>query len=191
MKALEEKILSDGQILPGNVLKVGSFLNQQLDPDLLMAMGREIARLFADAGVTRILTVEASGIAIALAAAVEMHVPAVFAKKGRTTNLSNDVYCATVHSYTHNTDCPLMVDKSFIKPDDRVLIVDDFLAVGNALNGLISLVGQAGAVVVGCAAAIEKAFQKGGDTLRASGIRVESLALIESMTDDSIVFGTR
>ncbi|MBP3388544.1 MAG: xanthine phosphoribosyltransferase [Clostridia bacterium] len=188
MKALEEKILKEGTVLPGNILKVGSFLNHQLDAALLMEMGREIARLYKDAGVTRILTIESSGIAIAVAAAAAMGVPAVFAKKNKSKNLNDDVYTVTVYSYTHDREYPVVVSKDYIKPDDRVLIVDDFLAVGNALRGLIALVGQAGAQVAGCAIAIEKGFQKGGDDLRAQGVRVESLALIDHMTDDSVIF---
>ena len=188
LKALEDKILEEGTVLPGNILKVGSFLNHQLDADFLMEMGREIARLFADAGVTRVLTIESSGIAIAVAAAAAMHVPAVFAKKNKTKNLSDDVFGVTVYSFTHGREYPVVVSKEYIKPGDRVLIVDDFLAVGNALRGLISLVGQAGATVAGCAIAIEKGFQHGGDSLRAEGVRVESLAIVDSMTDTQVVF---
>ncbi len=188
MKALEEKILSEGKILPGNILKVGSFLNQQIDVEFLMQMGEEAARLFADAGVTRVLTVEASGIAIAVGVAAAMHVPAVFAKKHQTSNLSGDVYRSVVHSYTHNTDYTIVVPCDYIRPGDKVLLADDFLANGQALNGLIDIVGQAGAEVAGALIAIEKGFQGGGDKLREKGIRVESLALIDSMDDTGIVF---
>lgn len=188
LKALEDKILKEGTVLPGNILKVGSFLNHQLDAKLLAEMGQEIARLYRDAGVTRILTIESSGIAIAVMAAAAMGVPAVFAKKNKSKNLNDDVYGVTVYSYTHDREYPVVVSKDYIQPGDRVLIVDDFLAVGNALKGLISLVEQAGAEVAGCAIAIEKGFQKGGDELRARGVRVESLALIDRMTDDSVVF---
>jgi len=188
MKALEDKILKEGKVLPGNILKVGSFLNHQLDPALLADMGKEIARLYAESGATRILTIEASGIAIALAAGMAMHLPVVFAKKGRTINISKDTYCVKVYSYTHQQEYPVMVSKEFLHAGDRVLIIDDFLANGKALNGLIDLVHLAGAEVVGCAVAIEKAFQNGGNELRATGLRVESLAMIESMTDTGLTF---
>ncbi len=188
MKALEEKILREGTVLPGHILKVGSFLNQQLDVTFLMEMGEEIARLFQDCGVTKVLTIEASGIAIAVAAAAALGTPAVFAKKHKTGNVSGDVLTTTVHSYTHNTDYQIMVSREYISPTDRVLLVDDFLANGKALCGLAELVTQAGAETVGAAVAIEKGFQQGGDTLRATGLRVESLAIVESMNDTSLTF---
>ncbi len=188
MKALEEKILREGTVLPGHILKVGSFLNQQLDVPFLMEMGHEIARLFADCGVTKVLTVEASGIAIAVAAAAAMGTPAVFAKKHKSSNLSGDALTTTVHSYTHNTDYEITVSREYISPEDRVLLVDDFLANGKALIGLAELVQQAGATTVGAAVAIEKGFQKGGDSLRETGLRVESLAIVESMSDSSLTF---
>ncbi len=188
MKALEEKILKDGTVLPGNILKVGSFLNHQIDAPFMMEMGREIARLFADANVTRILTIETSGIPLAFAAAVALNVPLVFAKKNRSSNLSGDICTAIVHSYTHNTDYTVVVEKQYLHAGDRVLLVDDFLANGKALEGLGKIVTSAGAEVVGAAVAIEKGFQKGGDLLRSQGLRVESLALIESMDDHSVTF---
>ena len=188
MKALEEKILREGNVLPGHILKVGSFLNHQIDADFNMEMGREIARLFADAGVTRVLTIETSGIALALGAAAALHVPMVFAKKNRSSNLSGDLYQTVVHSYTHNTDYTVVVEKQYIHPEDRVLIVDDFLANGKALIGLRELVEMAGDTVVGASVAIEKGFQGGGDALRAQGMRVESLAIIESMSDSELTF---
>lgn len=188
MKALEEKILQEGTVLPGHILKVGSFLNQQLDVAFLMEMGEEIARLFGDSGVTKVLTIEASGIAIAVAAAAALGTPAVFAKKHKTGNVSGDVLTTTVHSYTHNTDYEIMVSREYISPTDRVLLVDDFLANGKALCGLAELVAQAGAETVGAAVAIEKGFQQGGDALRATGLRVESLAIVESMSDTSLTF---
>lgn len=188
MKALEDKITAEGRVLPGNILKVGSFLNHQLDVEFLMEMGKEIARIFANDGITRILTVETSGIAIAMAAAAEMHLPVVFAKKHKTGNLSGKMYTTVVHSYTHGVDYNIVVDAEFIKPDDRVLIVDDFLANGKALLGLIDIVSQAGATVAGCSCAIEKGFQHGGDMLREKGYRVESLAIVESMDGDSLTF---
>ena len=188
MKALEEKILKEGTVLPGHILKVGSFLNQQMDVDFLMEMGREIARLFDGEGVTKILTIESSGIAVAVAAGAAMHVPAVFAKKNKSSNVSGDVYVTKVHSYTHNSDYDITVAQDYITADDRVLFVDDFLANGKALEGLLDIVNQAGAVAVGAAVAIEKGFQQGGDSLRATGLRVESLAIVESMDDHALTF---
>ena len=188
MKALEEKILKEGKVLPGHILKVGSFLNHQMDPDFLMEMGKEIADKFANDGVTKILTVEASGIAIAVAAGAHMHVPAVFAKKNKTGNLSGDVYAADVHSYTHNRDYTIVVSKDYIKENDVVLLVDDFLANGAALDGMIEIVKQAGAKVAGASCAIEKGFQGGGDKLRAQGYKIESLAIVETMSDDGLTF---
>ncbi len=188
MRALEERILREGKVLPGNILKVGSFLNHQIDTDFVMEMGREIGRLFAGDGVTKILTIEASGIAIALAAAAAMHVPVVFAKKHATSNLSGDTYRTVVHSYTHGTDYTVVVGRDYLTPADRVLLVDDFLANGKALEGLIDIVSQSGASLAGAACAIEKGFQQGGDALRARGIRVESLAIIDRMTDDAVYF---
>ena len=188
MKALEEKILKEGKVLPGNILKVGSFLNHQLDVDFIMEMGREIARLFENSGVTKILTIETSGIAIAVGAAAAMHIPVVFAKKNKTSNISGDVYKTVVHSYTHGTDYTVVVEKDYLKKGDNILIVDDFLANGKALAGLFDIISQSGASAAGAACAIEKGFQRGGDQLRAEGIRVESLAIIDSMEDDNIVF---
>ena len=188
IKELEDKILKEGQVLPGNVLKVGSFLNQQIDIDILMKMGAEIARLYADSGVNKILTVEASGIAVAVAAANFLKTPIVFAKKSRSSNVTGEVYSAKVESFTHGTVNNIIVSKDFLKRDDRVLIVDDFLANGNALVGLSDIVRDAGATIVGAAVAIEKGFQKGGDDLRAKGMRIESLAIIDNMSDGEIVF---
>ena len=186
MRALEEKILKEGEILPGNIVKVGRFLNQQMDVDFLMEMGREIYRLFGDQNVTKILTVEASGIALAVAAAAAFHVPAVFAKKHQSANLTGGLYTAQVYSFTHKKTYTIMMSRDYLSPQDRVLIVDDFLALGNAVKGLIHMVDEAGATLVGVCSAIEKGFQGGGDALRAQGIRVESLALIDSMDDHSI-----
>lgn len=188
MKALEEKIKTVGKVLPGNILKVGNFLNQQLDVDFLMEMGAEINRLFKDEGVTKILTIEASGIPIAVTAAAQMHVPAVFAKKHKSANLSNDVYRTTIMSYTHGNEYEAVVAKEYLSKDDKVLVVDDFLAHGNALKGMMDIITQAGATFVGAAIAIEKAFQLAGDELRSEGHRVESLAIVEKMTDDGDIF---
>ena len=188
IRALEERILAQGKVLPGEILKVGDFLNQQIDPDLLMQMGEEIARLYKDAGVTKILTIESSGIAVAFAAGYSMGVPVVFAKKHASINLSDDVLTSQVYSYTHQKTYDIVVSRDYIKEDDTVLIVDDFLAKGNALKGLIEIIEKAKANLAGAAIAIEKGFQGGGDALRAKGIRVESLAIIESMSDDSLTF---
>ncbi len=188
MKALEEKILKEGKVLPGNILKVGSFLNHQIDVDFTMEMGKEIARLFGEEGVNKILTIETSGIPIAVAAGAAMHVPVVFAKKHKSSNVSGEVLSTSVHSYTHNTDYTVVVESDYLSPDDNVLIVDDFLANGKALKGLIDIISKAGASVAGACCAIEKGFQKGGDELRADGIRVESLAVIDSMDDCKITF---
>lgn len=188
MKLLEERILKDGVVYPGNILKVGSFLNHQLDVSLLVEMGKEVKRLFEGEKITKILTVEASGIAIATAIGIVMDAPVLFAKKHASKNLAGEVYSSPVHSYTHGNDYNMVVEQKFLKKEDNVLIVDDFLAVGGALTGLIDIVSQSGAALCGCAIAIEKGFQGGGDKLRAQGIRIESLAIIESMSDTSLVF---
>ena len=188
MKALEDKIIKEGKVLPGHILKVGGFLNHQIDVAFLMDMGKEIARLFENQGVNKILTIETSGIPIAFAAASVMNVPMVFAKKHKSGNVSGGVYCTVVHSYTHGTDYTVIVSDEYLCPEDKVLIIDDFLANGKALIGLMDLVKQAGAETIGAAVAIEKGFQNGGDALRREGIRVESLAIIESMTDSEVVF---
>ena len=169
-------------------MKVGSFLNQQIDTLLLKDMGDEIARLFQSNNVTKVLTIESSGIAIAYAAALSLGVPVVFAKKHKSSNLSGNILTSKVFSYTHQQTYDIMVSGDYIKKDDTILIVDDFLAMGNALNGLIEIVDKAGAKLAGCAIAIEKGFQGGGDALRAKGIKVESLAIIDKMTDDSLEF---
>ena len=188
IRALEQRILTEGRVLPGEVLKVGSFLNQQIDTKLLKEMGDEVARLFSQSNVTKVLTIESSGIALAYAAAVSLGVPMVFAKKHKSSNLAGSILTSKVFSYTHQQTYDIMVSGDYIKNDDVILIVDDFLAMGNALNGLIDIVGQGGAKLAGCAIAIEKGFQGGGDALRAKGIRVESLAIIDKMTDDSLEF---
>ena len=188
MELMEQKILREGKVLPGGILKVGSFLNQQIDTVFLSQVGQEIARLFGDCGVTKVLTIESSGIAIAAAAGMVMQVPLVFAKKHKTSNVDGSVYSTTVHSYTHDTDYTVVVSSDYLLPTDRVLLVDDFLANGKALNGLAELVQQAGAKLAGAAIAIEKGFQGGGDALRAKGVRVESLAIVESMSDTTIAF---
>ena len=188
MRQMEDKILKEGQILPGGILKVGNFLNQQIDTAFLYEIGEEIARLFKDSGVNKILTIESSGIAIAAAAGMSMGVPMVFAKKHKTSNVDGDIYSVTVHSFTHGMDYNVVVSSDYLTKEDRVLLVDDFLANGNALSGLVDLCKQAGAEVTGAAVAIEKRFQGGGDALRGMGIRIEPLACIESMEDDKLTF---
>ncbi len=188
MKKMEEKILAEGVILSGGVLKVGSFLNQQIDTVFMREMGEEIARLFKDEEVTKILTIEASGIPIAVSAGFAMNLPVVYAKKNKSSNISGDVYTTVVQSFTHGNKNNVIVNKEYISPDDRILIVDDFLAHGSALTGLIEIAEMGGATVVGCVAAIEKGFQLGGDRLREKGYRIESLAIIEEMDDTEIVF---
>ena len=188
MKAMEQKILQEGTVLPGGILKVGSFLNQRIDTEFLREMGQEFARLYKDAGVNKVLTIESSGIAIAAAVAMELGVPMVFAKKHKSSNVDGSGYSTVVHSYTHGTDYTIVVSSDYLHESDRVLLVDDFLANGKALIGLTELVRQAGGTVCGAAIAIEKGFQGGGDALRAEGVRVESLAIVESMTDEGIVF---
>ncbi len=188
MEQMEQKILQEGKVLPGGILKVGSFLNQQIDTAFLQEIGEEIARLFEGTGVTKVLTIESSGIAIAAAAGMAMHVPVVFAKKHRSSNVDGGVYSTVVHSFTHGTDYTVVVSRDYLLPADHVLLVDDFLANGKALLGLMDLVKQADASLVGAACAIEKGFQGGGDALRAQGVRVESLAVIDEMSEDLIRF---
>lgn len=188
MQMLKERIVKDGVVREGNVLKVDSFLNHQIDVKLFEAMGQEFYRRFADEKITKILTVEASGIGIACLAALPFGVPVVFAKKSQTSNLDADTYQAPVHSFTHNKDYTVRVSKKYLSADDRVLIIDDFLANGEAIRGLRSIVEQAGATLCGAGIAVEKGFQAGGKELRESGLRVESLAIIESMEDGVIRF---
>lgn len=188
MKLLEERIRKDGLILDGNVLKVDSFLNHQIDVPFICELGREFKRLFADEKITKIMTIEASGIGIACLVAQYFDVPVVFAKKNRGNNIAGDVYTAPVVSYTHGRTYDVMVSQKFISADDRVLVIDDFLAVGSALKGLLEVCRQAGATVVGCGIVIEKQYQGGGDKLREQGIRIESLAKIASMENGSIKF---
>ncbi len=188
MKLLEDRILQDGTVLPGNILKVDSFLNHQIDCKLIKALGEEFYNTFKDTGVTKILTVEASGIAIACAAAEHFEVPVVFAKKGHHKNVGTDVFTAEVHSFTKGITYNVAVSKKYLSADDKVLVIDDFLADGQAGLGLKSICEQAGAQIVGFGIAIEKGFQNGGKLLRETGIPVQSLAIIASMTDDSISF---
>lgn len=190
MKVLEERIRKDGVVKEGNVLKVDSFLNHQLDVELFDEMGKEFRRLFPNQRINKILTIEASGIGIACVAARHFHVPVVFAKKSQSINLDGQVYTTRIESFTHKRVYDVIVSKKYLGADDHVLIIDDFLANGCAVAGLIDLVQSAGAVVEGVGIAVEKGFQEGGRLLRDKGVRVESLAIVESMnaSDGSIVF---
>ena len=185
MKLLEDRILKDGKVGAGNVLKVDSFLNHQVDVPFISELGREFYRLYKDEGVTKILTIEASGIGIACLTAVCFGVPVVFAKKTPTNNISGSVYTAEVYSYTHERTYNIRLSRDFLTSDDRVLIIDDFLAKGSALLALLKLVHDAGATAVGAGIVIEKAWQPGGSIVRAQGIRVESLARIASMDEEN------
>lgn len=189
MKLLEDRILKDGHIGADNVLKVDSFLNHQIDVNFVCELGKEFYRLFKDENITKILTIEASGIGIACLAAQYFGVPVVFAKKAKTINIYSDTYNATVHSYTHKRDYDIVVSKEFLSKEDNVLIIDDFLAKGSALTALLMLIEKAGAKTSGAGIVIEKAYQGGGNLVRDMGIRVESLAKIKSISKkDGIVF---
>lgn len=185
MELLKQRIRQDGTVKGNDVLKVDSFLNHQIDVALLEEIGREFRRRFADCGVNKILTIEASGIGIACITAQSFHCPVVFAKKSQTKNIAGQVYTTKVESFTHGKVYDVIVSKKFLGPDDTVLIIDDFLANGAALEGLIDLVNQAGARLAGAGIVIEKAFQPGGDRLRSRGIRVESLARVKSMSEET------
>jgi len=188
MELLKQRILRDGQVRPGGVLKVDSFLNHQLDIQLYEEMAKEWKRRYEGETITKILTIEASGIGIACIAAQQFACPVVFAKKNKTKNVAGDMYSSQVESYTHGRVYDIVVSCDYLKAHDRVLIIDDFLANGAALSGLIDIVNQAGATLVGAGIAIEKAFQCGGSMLREKGIRIESLARVAQMSDDSLTF---
>lgn len=188
MQLLKERILKDGIIKPGNILKVDSFLNHQMDIPFINELGKEFKRRFADCTVTKILTIEASGIGIAALTAQYFQVPVVFAKKAQSLNLDGEMYTAKVESFTHKKVYDVILSKKFLAASDHVLILDDFLANGCALKGLIQIVRDSGAALAGAGVVIEKGFQGGGDELRRMGIRLESLAIIDSMTSDSLVF---
>ncbi|WP_314821251.1 xanthine phosphoribosyltransferase [Stomatobaculum longum] len=181
MKLLQDRIVADGKIEAGNILKVDSFLNHQIDVSLLEEIGQEFKRQFGDREVNKILTIEASGIAIACIAARYFNVPVVFAKKSRSLNIAGDVYTAKVESFTHKNTNDIIVSKKFLSPEERILIVDDFLANGKAILGLCQLVEQAGATLVGAGVVIEKGFQDGGKRIREAGIDLRSLAILEEM----------
>lgn len=181
MKLLEDKIIKDGVIKSGNVLKVDSFLNHQIDVPFIAELGKELKRLFSDRPINKILTIEASGIGIACVAAMYFGVPVVFAKKSSGSNMDKDVYFTQIYSFTHSKTNDVIVSKRFLSKNDHVLIIDDFLANGCALEGLIDIVRQSGGTVEGVGIAIEKGFQGGGDKLRQAGINLHSLAIIEKM----------
>jgi xanthine phosphoribosyltransferase len=185
MKLLEERIQKDGIVKAGNVLKVDSFINHQMDIELISEMGKEWKRLFADKPINKILTIEASGIGIACIAAMHFHVPVVFAKKTQSINLEGEMYTAEVESFTHKNKNQVIVSKKFLSEEDHVLIIDDFLANGCALQGLIQIVQSAGATVEGIGIAVEKGFQSGGRMIRNLGYQLESLAIVESMDDET------
>ena len=189
MELLKEKIINDGEVLPGDVLRVDSFLNHRIDVELISKLGEEWYRLFKDEGVTKILTIESAGIGLACIAAQYFKVPVVYAKKTRSSTVGKDFYSTRVVSYTHGQSYEVLVSKKYISPDDRILLIDDFLAHGSALKVLINLAEMAGATVVGAGVAIEKAYQNGGKDLRSLGYRVEALARIESMSQaDGVTF---
>lgn len=191
LKLLEDRIVKDGIVKPGNVLKVDSFLNHHMDISLFNDMGKEFKRLFNDTPINKILTIEASGIGIACVAAQYFdNVPVVFAKKSQTVNIDGEVYSTKIESFTHKRVYDVILSKKYLSSKDHVLIIDDFLANGCALNGLLDIAQKAGATVEGVGIAVEKGFQRGGELIRQKGIRVESLAIIESMDADSgnIVF---
>ena len=187
MKLLEEKILTDGVVKPGNILKVDNFLNHQIDVAFLNEIGSEFARLFGDKKINKIMTIEASGIGIATIVAQHFdNVPVLFAKKAKSANIGDDLYTSVVKSYTYGKDYTITVSKKFLSADDRVLILDDFMAMGSAMNGLIDIINQAGASIEGIC--IEKGFQPGGQSLRDRGYNVQSLAIIDNMDNGVITF---
>ena len=189
MELLKQRILKDGKLRDGNVLKVDSFLNHQMDVGLFKEMGKEFKKRFSDCEINKILTIEASGIGVACLAAEVFGVPVVFAKKSRSKNIDGDVYTSKVHSFTHGRVYDIIVSKDYLKAGDKVLIIDDFLANGAALMGLSKLVEDSEAELVGAGICIEKGFQPGGKMLRKAGLRIESLAIIDSMSpEDGIKF---
>ena len=188
MKLLEDRIRSDGEVLPGNVLKINSFLNHQVDPELMKKVGEEFSRLFKDSGVTKVLTCEASGIAPGVMAAYELHVPMVFARKKKPATLNDAVYWADVYSYTKKVTNQICVEQKFLHQDDHLLIIDDFLANGEAVKGMINIANQAGAEVAGVGIVVAKTFQGGSDWLKEHGYRLEALAEIASLANNQVHF---
>ncbi|MEE6635074.1 xanthine phosphoribosyltransferase [Limosilactobacillus pontis] len=188
MRELEEKIKEYGTVLPGNVLKVDAFLNHQVDPELMLHVGQEFARLFADAGVTKVWTVESSGIAPAVMTGLAMKVPVIFARKHKSLTLNQNMYVADVYSYTKKTTNRISISKKYVSQDDKVLMIDDFLANGQAVEGMLEIADQAGVQVAGAGIVIEKSFQPGAKELKDRGIRLESLARIKSLADNQTEF---
>ena len=188
MQELHEKIKQFGTVLPGNVLKVDAFLNHQVDPELMLHVGQEFARQFAGEGITKIWTVESSGIAPAVMTGLAMKLPVIFARKHKSLTLNNNMYVADVYSYTKKTTNRISISKKYVAPDDKVLMIDDFLANGQAVEGMLEIADQAGIQVAGAGIVIEKSFQPGGQELRDRGVRVESLARIKSLADNRIEF---
>ena len=189
MKLLKERILKDGIVVDGEVLKVDSFLNHQMDINLFREFGKEFKRRFEGCEINKILTIESSGIGIACVVAQEFNVPVVFAKKAKSRNIAGEVYSGKVQSFTHGRVYDVMVSKKFLSPQDKILVIDDFLANGCALIGLSEIIKESGAELVGAGIAVEKGFQRGGDLLRNKGIRIESLAIIDKMdAENGIVF---
>ena len=188
MQELNEKIKQFGTVLPGNVLKVDAFLNHQVDPELMLHVGQEFARRFAGEGITKIWTVESSGIAPAVMTGLAMKLPVIFARKHKSLTLNNNMYVADVYSYTKKTTNRISISKKYVAPDDKVLMIDDFLANGQAVEVMLEIADQAGIQVAGAGIVIEKSFQPGGQELRDRGVRVESLARIKSLADNQIEF---
>ncbi len=188
MKLLEDRIRHDGEVLPGDVLKINSFLNHQVDPELMMAIGQEFARLFKDCGITKVLTCEASGIAPGVMAAYALHVPMVFARKKKPSTLNDAVYWADVYSYTKKTTNQICVEQKFLHEDEQLLIIDDFLANGEAVKGMINIAKQANAHVAGIGIVVAKVFQGGTDWIKEHGFRLEALAKIDSLANNQVHF---
>lgn len=188
MKLLEDRIRKDGQVLPGDVLKINSFLNHQVDPQLMMAIGEEFARLFKDSGITKVLTCEASGIAPSIMAAYQLNVPMVFARKKKPSTLNDAVYWADVFSYTKKVENKICVEEKFLSKDDTVLILDDFVAHGEAVKGMVNIAQQAGCKIAGVGAVVAKTFQGGSDWIKDHGYRFEALANIDSFKDGQVHF---
>ncbi len=190
MKLLHDKIMQEGKVLSSSVLKVDSFLNHQIDPQLMKEIGHEFANRFSDEIITKVLTIESSGIAPSVMLGLEIGAPVVFARKRKSLTLSDNLYSSKVHSFTKNETNDISVSCNFLSKDDNVLIVDDFLANGEAVKGLLDIAAQAGAHVVGVGIVIEKGFQDGGKLLREQGVRVESLAIVDSLEDGKVTFAT-
>lgn len=188
MQLLKERIAREGRVLPGNIIKVDGFLNHRVDMSLMRQMAKEFGRLFDLTGISAVLTVEASGIALAAVCAEEFGVPLVFAKKAKSDNIEGGLFASEIFSYTYKKKVTLIVAKQWLSSDDKVLIIDDFLANGEALRGLVDIVNLAGAELLGIGVAIEKGFQPGGAKLRAQGVNLKSLAIIESADENGIVF---